>query len=128
VDKLSTVAATLTYAAGLLREYGSGGLGFYADNGAGGYTSPAGDSGTLTKATGGGLTTYTYYRPDGQTWTFNGPGQETGYTSADGQAATTFTYSSGNLSGVQTPDGALTTLTYSTGQVLVQTGARARRR
>jgi hypothetical protein len=46
VDKLVSVTATLTYAAGLLREYGSGGVGFYTDNGAGGYTSPAGDNGT----------------------------------------------------------------------------------
>ena len=58
-------------AAGMLREYGSGGYGFYADNGAGGYTSPAGDNGTLTKASGGGLTTYTYSRPDGSTQTFD---------------------------------------------------------
>jgi len=42
---------TSTYAAGMLREYGDEGYAFYTDNGAGGYTSPAGDNGTLTKTT-----------------------------------------------------------------------------
>jgi YD repeat-containing protein len=124
VDRLTSVAATQTFAAGMLREYGAGGLGFYADNGAGGYASPAGDPGTLTKATGGGLTTYTYYLPDGRTWTFNNSGQEVTYQGADGLEATSFSYASTKLSGIQTPDGALTTVTYSGGQATLETGSR----
>src|SRR5262249_49548050 len=112
---------------GLLRVYGAGGLGFYADNGAGGYTSPAGDNGTLSKATGGGLTTYTYSRPDGSSQTFDGSRQLVRSASADGFAALTYSYSSGKLATVLAPDGARTTLSYSlmggslTG---IQTGGR----
>jgi RHS repeat-associated protein len=126
VDKLVSVTATLTYAAGMLREYGSGGYGFYADNGAGGYTSPAGDNGTLSKATAGGVTTYTYSRPDGSTQTFDSNGYEVKATSADGFAAITYTYTSGNLTGIATPDGALTTLTLASGKVTtIATGSRS---
>ena len=53
VDKLVSVTATLTYAAGMLREYGSGGYGFYADNGAGGmFGSGVMGAGTRMMATG----------------------------------------------------------------------------
>src|SRR5262245_24589711 len=129
VDKLFSISqqtqGTFTYSAGMLREYGSGGYGFYTDNGAGGYTSPAGDNGTLTKATGGWLTTYTYTRPDGSKQTFDNSGNLVKATSADGFAAITYTYTSGNLTGIATPDGALTTLTLASGKVTtIQTGSR----
>src|SRR5262249_39886665 len=117
VDKLisisSQTAGTYTYAAGMLRESGSDGYAFYTDNGQGGYTSPAGDNGTLTKATAGGVTTYTYTTPDGSTQTFNQSGNLVKATSADGFAAITYTYRSYGLTGIATPDGGLTTLTYS---------------
>src|SRR5205807_7066784 len=89
------------------------------------YTSPAGDNGTLSKATGGGLTTYTYTRPDNSTVVFDNSGNEIKATSSDGFAAITYTYSSGNLTGIATPDGALTTLTLASGKVTtIATGSR----
>ncbi|MBI1918883.1 MAG: SBBP repeat-containing protein [Planctomycetes bacterium] len=121
VDKLFSIpqqtAGTYTFAPGMLREYGAGGHGFYTDNGNNGYISPPGDNGTLTKATAGGVTTYVYYTPDGRTSTFNGSGQEVNFQSADGQETTSFSYDpgSGYLTGLQTPDGALTTLAYGGG-------------
>src|SRR5207244_5466427 len=109
VDKLVSISqqtsGTYTFAAGQLREYGAGGYGFYTDNGAGGYTSPAGDNGTLTKTTGGGVTTYVYSLPDGSSQTFDTNGKEVKATSSDGFAVTTFNYTSGNLTGIATPDG-----------------------
>src|SRR5262249_39300099 len=129
VDKLISISqqtnGTFTYSAGMLREYGSGGYGFYTDNGAGGYTSPAGDNGTLTKATGGWPAPHTYTRPDGSKQTFDNSGNLVKATSADGFAAITYTYTSGNLTGIATPDGALTTLTLASGKVTtIQTGSR----
>jgi len=77
----------------------------------------AGDNGTLSKATGGGLTTYTYTRPDGSTQVFDTNGKLVKATSSDGFAAITYTYTSGNLTGLASPDGALTTLTLAAGKV-----------
>jgi hypothetical protein len=67
VDQLVSIAADSNGPAGMLRVWGSGGFRFYASNGGGGYTSPAGDNGTLSYSGG----TYTYSTPDGQSWTFN---------------------------------------------------------
>jgi YD repeat-containing protein len=86
------------------------------------YTSPAGDSGTLTSA--GGLFTYTL--ADGRLQTFNSNGYETSAISADGKAIVSYSYDvSNHLTGVATPDGALTTIAYSGGIAqTIKTGSR----
>jgi RHS repeat-associated protein len=115
VDKLDVLSG------GILREYGSGGSAYYANNGSGGYNSPAGDNGTLTAITGG----YEYTKPDGEEWFFDTNGHLTRYVSADGFQTTTYTWSSGNLVGIDTPDGAHTTFNYSGSLVsTIQTGSR----
>jgi RHS repeat-associated protein len=115
VDKLDVLSG------GILREYGSGGSAYYANNGSGGYNSPAGDNGTLTAITGG----YEYTKPDGEEWFFDTNGNLTRYVSADGFQTTTYTWSSGNLVGIDTPDGAHTTFNYSGSLVSsIQTGSR----
>jgi RHS repeat-associated protein len=109
VDRLISVSG------GLLREFGSGGYGFYSLSG-GVYTSPAWDNGTLSAATAGGVTTYTYSVPEGSSWTFNGSGYQVQESSADGFALVTYSYNgSNNLSKVQTPDGGVTTINYNVG-------------
>jgi YD repeat-containing protein len=121
VDRLVSIAATLTYSAGLLRVYGDGsGVAFYASNGAGGYNSPAGDAGTLS-AVGGG---YQYKSPDGSLWNFNSSGLETSLVSADGLSTIAYSYTGSNLTGISTPDGALTTISYSSTQDTIKTGSR----
>jgi RHS repeat-associated protein len=129
VDKLISIsqqtAGTYTFASGWLREYGAGGYGFYADNGAGGYTSPAGDNGSLTKATGGGVTTYTYTTPDGVKQTFFSNGELYQTTSADGFASLVYDWGSLSPVHIYSPDGATATLTYSGSTISkIQTGSR----
>jgi RHS repeat-associated protein len=113
VDQLFSIAASGGLPAGVLRSYGAGEWSFYTDAGGGAYTSPAGDTGTLSLTAG----TYTYSTPDGQKWTFNSSGYETGWASADGQQLLTFTYSGSNLSTMTAIDGTLTTFNYSSGKV-----------
>ena len=103
VDRLYSVTG------GILREYGSGGWGFYATSGSG-YTSPSWDYGTLSNVSGG----YQYVTPDNETWNFNSSGYLTSYVSADGLFTTTYTYNGSNqLSTISTPDGAVSTFTYA---------------
>src|SRR5207245_2443675 len=67
----------------------------------------------------------TYSRPDGSSQTFDNSGNQVKATSADGLAVITYTLASGNLSGIATPDGALTTLAYVSGKVsTIKTGSR----
>jgi YD repeat-containing protein len=116
VDQLYSIAAGSTGPAGMLRVYGSGGYDF--STGTTSFTSPAGDNGTLTLSG----STYTYSTPDGQTWTFNSSGYETQWTSADGQETLQYRYDGSNrLSGVTAIDGALTTISYGTSTVTLQT-------
>src|SRR5262249_9270830 len=64
-------------------------------------------------------------RPDGSKQTFDNAGNLVKAPSADGFAAITYTYTSGNLTGIATPDGALTTLTLVSGKVsTIKTGSR----
>src|SRR5262249_42061512 len=110
---------------GLLREYGSGGHSYYASLGGGAYTAPAGDPGTLSSATAGGVTTYTYSAPDGRAWTFDNSGYQVKALSADGFAAVSYTYSGGKVSKIETPDGGISTLSYSGGLLsTIKTGGR----
>jgi RHS repeat-associated protein len=112
-DRLIDIPADANGPAGKLFVYGTGGYRFF--QGTGPYTSPANDAGTLTSASGGGLTTYTYSTPDGQSETFNSSGYETQWASADGQEAVQLRYDGSNrLTGVTAVDGALTTLAYGT--------------
>jgi YD repeat-containing protein len=118
VDQLVSISADSTYGlpAGMLRLYGPGGDAFYAYNGSG-YTSPSGDNGTLTAATSGGTTTYTYAMPDGESTTFNNSGEETQWTSSDGLETLQYRYGSGNLTGMTAIDGTVSTFNYASGMV-----------
>jgi RHS repeat-associated protein len=112
-DRLIDVAADANGPAGKLFAYGAGGFRFF--QGTGPFTSPANDDGTLTSASSGGVTTYTYSTPDGQAETFNGSGYETRWASADGQETVQLRYDGSNrLTGVTLIDGALATFTYGT--------------
>ena len=103
---------TYTFKAGKLRIYGTGGHSFYEDDGSGGYNSPAGDHGTLSFASGA----YTYSGPDGRTWHFNGSGYLTKEVSADSYETVSYSYDgSNNLNKVETADGGVATITYSSG-------------
>jgi RHS repeat-associated protein len=110
LDQLVSIPVDNTngYPAGMLRVFGKGGAAEFFQ-GTTTFTSPANDSGTLTLIGG----TYTYSSPYGDTTVFNSSGQETSWTSADGQQALTFTYSGSNLSTMKASDGALTTFSYS---------------
>jgi YD repeat-containing protein len=97
-----------------LRAWGTGEWRTYTDAGGGAYTSMGGDNGTLSFSS----NAYTYTTPDGQKWTFNSAGYQTGWASADGQEQLTFSYdNSNNLTGMTAIDGARTTFTYSSGLV-----------
>ena len=116
VDQLIPISASGSLPAGVLRVYGNGGYRFYT--GTSTFTSPAGDNGTLTLSGG----TYTYSTPDGQSWTFNSSGYMTQWTSADGQETLQYSYDgSDRLSGITAIDGAVTTFSYSSGQVVIET-------
>src|SRR5262249_2822886 len=96
-------------------------------NGSGGYTSPAGDAGTLTAATAGGVTTYTYTMASGSTRAFDAAGRMVAWRSGDGFEAIRYTYSGSNLATVATADGSRGTFTYGgTGGLLstIQAGDR----
>jgi YD repeat-containing protein len=106
----------VTYPAGRLRVYGSGGWRFY--EGSTSFTSPPGDNGTLAVSGAG----FTYTTPDGQVRTFNSSGHQTRWDSADGSENLQYRYDgSGRLTGVTAIDGALATLTYSGLLVTAQT-------
>jgi len=119
IDIPADVANSLP--AGKLRVRGDGTWSFY--QGTSSFTSPEMDNGTLSKATAGGVTTYTYSTPDGQSVTFNGSGYETQWSSADGKETLQYRYSGGDLTGMTAIDGALATFSYSGG--LLQTSARS---
>jgi hypothetical protein len=123
VDKLVSVSqqtvGTYTFAAGLERVLDSGGQEFFAQSGSN-YTSPAGDNGTLS-AVG---SNYQYLTPDGRKENFNSSGQETSFVSPDGLATIAYSYTGSNLTGISTPDGALTTLAYTSTQDTIKTGTR----
>jgi RHS repeat-associated protein len=109
-DQLVSIAAGGGYPAGMLRVFGDGQWSFY--QGTATFSSPADDSGTLT--TGGGLYTYTF--ADGRTETFNGAGYETQWASADGQQTLQFRYNGSNqLTSMTAIDGGLSTFSYSGG-------------
>jgi YD repeat-containing protein len=121
VDRLIDIAAQGAFPAGKLRVYGTGESRFYASNGMGGYTSPANDAGTLTVATVGITTTYTYTSIDQQTWTFNGNGYQTRWASEDGNQTLLYRYDGSNrLMGATAIDGAPATFAYGT-YTLLQT-------
>ncbi len=112
VDRLVSIASDANGPAGMLRVLGSGGSLFYT--GTSSYTSEDGDSGTLTKATGGGVTTYTYTTADGQTTTFDQNGYQKKWLSADGVTSIVYGYDGSNrLSGLTAVDGTLNTITYT---------------
>ncbi len=118
VNQLEPISAWGSDPAGMLMVFGSGGWRFYADDGLGGYTSPFGDNGTLSVSGG----TYTYSTPDGQSWTYNSSGLMTQWTSPDGNQTLQYGYDvSDRLTGISAIDGAVTTFSYSSGQVLIQT-------
>ncbi len=109
---------------GIIRAYGTGEWRYYAYDGTSGgvasFTSPGSDNGTLTQNTGTGAFTYT--TPDGQTWAFNSAGLETGWTSADGQETLAYRYDgSDRLTGMTAIDGAVTTFSYSSAVVDIET-------
>jgi len=116
VDKLVSIASDATGPAGMLRVYGQGGYRFY--EGTSTITSPTGDNGTLSVSGG----TYTYATPNGQTWTFDSNGRQTAWTSADGKETLAYSYDgSSRLAGLTAIDGGLTTFTYNSGNVVIQT-------
>src|SRR5207237_4461939 len=93
---------------GVLWVSGAGGFRVFTGSGST-YTSPANDFGTLVK---NGDNTYTYTSKDQWKENFNTSGQETSLVDPHGLAIT-YTYSSGQLANVSTPDGGLVTLTYT---------------
>jgi hypothetical protein len=111
---------------GILRVYGTTSHSFYqqaTDNqNQTTYTSPQGDPGALVynKST----SQYVYTQPDNTTRTFNSLGVETKHTSPDSLQSTNYSYvdaegdgKADELSTVTTPDGAVTTFTYSSGKL-----------
>ena len=115
-DQLVSIAASGSAPAGMLRVYGTGEYSFYT--GTVTFSSPADDAGVLS-LTGG---TYTYTATNGETETFNSGGYETQWASADGNETLQFRYNGSNqLTGVTAIDGALTTVSYSSTQDLIQT-------
>ncbi len=83
---------------------------YFANNGQGGYTTPAGDFSTLTLSNG----VYTRTMPDGTKINFNSSGQETSNVDRDGNT-TTFGYSNGQLTTITDMNNQVTTLAYSSG-------------
>ncbi len=116
VNQLVPISASGSVPAGVLMVFGTGGWRFY--QGTSSFTSPAGDNGTLTLSGG----TYTYSTPDGQSWTYNSSGLMTQWTSPDGQETLQYRYDGSNrMDGITAIDGAVTTFSYSSGQVLIET-------
>jgi RHS repeat-associated protein len=110
-DALVTIASSGSYPAGVLREFGNGGWAFYQSSG-GGYTSPAGDVGTLATAGSG----WSYTSAFGQVETFNSSGQMTTFFNPAKNETTSYTYdASGGVSTITSPDGSTATFAYSGG-------------
>jgi YD repeat-containing protein len=86
---------------------------YFASNGQGGYTTPAGDFSTLTVSNG----VYTRTMPDGTKLNFNSSGQETSSVDRDGNT-TTFGYSNGQLTTITDMNNQVTTLAYNTSGLL----------
>ena len=96
--------------------YGSGGYRFYS--GTSTFSSPTGDNGTLT--TGGGLFTYT--SANNQKLSFNSSGLMTAWTSADGSESLSYAYDgSSRLATITAIDGAVSTIGYNAGNVVIRT-------
>jgi RHS repeat-associated protein len=113
LDQLVSIATDSYGPAGELWVYGTGGWRFFASNGAGGFTSPANDNGTLAMSG----SNFIYTAADGSTANFNSAGLMTSRVSADGQETLAFTYTSGLLTGMSAIDGAATTFSYTAGQL-----------
>jgi RHS repeat-associated protein len=110
VDRLIDV--TSPGPAGKLWAYGGGGWRFFTSTGTMTYSSPANDNGSLALSG----SNYVYTGADGHTETFNSSGYETSWTSADGNEQLAFTYDLSNRVSTETAiDGALTTFNYSGG-------------
>jgi YD repeat-containing protein len=115
LNQLVSIAADGNGPAGELMVYGSGGARFFA--GTTSFTSPTGDNGTLSLSGG----TYTYQTPDGQQWIFNSSGLETEWHCPTCDETLQYRYDgSSRLAGITAIDGALSTITYNTGQVIFQ--------
>jgi RHS repeat-associated protein len=110
-DTLVSIAADTpdSLPAGVLREFGRGGWGFYQSNGSG-YISPAGDGGTLAASGGGWL----YTSASGKVETFNSSGQMTTWNDLASTETLTYTYdASGGVATMTSPDGSVSTFSYS---------------
>jgi hypothetical protein len=119
-DQLFPIGSTMLWnqPAGELRVYGTGEARFYQDQGGGNYLSPAGDNGTLMAVAGG----YSYSGPDGQTWSFNAAGLQTGWASGDGLAHRTYSYDGQNrLTLAVASDGTPSTFSYAGSPALLST-------
>jgi YD repeat-containing protein len=87
---------------------------FFANNGSGGYTTPAGDFSTLTLSSG----VYTRTMPDGTKINFNSSGQQTSSVDRDDNT-TTFAYNgSGQLTTITDMNNQVTTLAYNASGLL----------
>ena len=133
VDRLYYIPADVPNAlpAGVLRVFGTGGWRFYQDDGAGGWTSPAEDNGTLAGSVAAG---WTYTTPDGQSRSFNAAGMQTGWLSTDGNESLAYSYidadgdgQTDDLSSMMAIDGAATSFIYSSGKLssITTAGGRA---
>jgi len=101
VDQLVSVSGGIIYVAG------SGGFRVFTGSGPT-YTSPANDFGVLVH---NGDSSYTYTSKDQWKTNFNSSGQETSLVDPH-NVAITYTWSNGLLANVNSPDGALVTLSY----------------
>jgi hypothetical protein len=106
---LNLLAQLVSVSGGVMWVYGSGSSRYFASAGGGNFTRPANDFGTLVQ---NADNTYTYTAKDQVKWKFDSGGKLTSIVETH-NLPVTFTYASGNLSTVQTPDGGLATLTYS---------------
>jgi len=108
-DRLVDIPAAGTDPAGKLLISGRGGWKFYAATGSGGFSRPAGDTGTLAAISGGWSRT----SRDNRTLTFDSAGRMTNWASADGGEVFTYTYDGGGrLQTAQGWDGGVATFAY----------------
>lgn len=122
-DALVSVPASGPYPAGVLREFGRGGWAFYADAGAGQYTGPAGDGGSLVAAGGG----WTYTSAGGEVSTFDAAGRMTAWFRPQTSETVSYTYDpSGGVATVAWPDGGSDTFAYSGGKLSTITAPGSR--
>jgi YD repeat-containing protein len=84
---------------------------FFASNGQGGFTTPAGDFSTLVQNANG---TYTRTLTDGTQINFNSSGQQTSLVDRDGNT-TSFAYTNGLLTSITDMNGQATSLSYTNG-------------